>query len=71
VIEAVGLPMSTLLDSISGDVGRIVLDRTGFTELFNFRLEFAWSLDAGVTNVDTPASLRSRSGYTAMFARSR
>jgi uncharacterized protein (TIGR03435 family) len=48
--------MTTLLDFLSDETGRIVLDKTGFTEAFNFRLEFASSVDAGLANVDTPAS---------------
>ena len=48
--------MTTLLEYLVDETGRIVLDKTGFTEVFNFRLEFASSIDAGLTNVDTPAS---------------
>jgi uncharacterized protein (TIGR03435 family) len=56
VIEAIGVPMPTLIEFLSDEVGRVVLDKTGFTELFNFRLEFASSVDSGLLNVDTPAS---------------
>ena len=55
-IEAVGVPMPTLIDFLTGETGRVVLDKTGFTELFNFRLEFASNLGAGFLNGDTPAA---------------
>ena len=55
-IEAVGVPMPTLIDFLTDEAGRVVLDKTGFTELFNFRLEFASNLAAGFLNGDTPAA---------------
>ena len=33
--------MSALIDFISGDVDRVVIDRTGFTARFNLLLDFA------------------------------
>ena len=33
--------MSDLVDLISEDVGRTVIDKTGFTRVFNFLLDFA------------------------------
>jgi uncharacterized protein (TIGR03435 family) len=56
VIEAAGVPMPTLVDFLSEETGRTVIDRTGFTGVFNFRLEFASSVDAGLVSVDTPVS---------------
>ena len=47
VIEAVGVPMARLIEFLSEETGRIVLDRTGFTEVFNYRLEFESTVDAG------------------------
>ena len=44
---------------MSDEVGRVVLDETGFTELFNFRLEFASNLASGLLNADTPAASNS------------
>lgn len=40
-IEAGGIAMSWLVDMLSDDVGRTVIDRTGFTERFNLLLDFA------------------------------
>ena len=39
-IEAGGIAMSWLIDMLSDDVGRTVIDRTGFTERFNLLLDF-------------------------------
>jgi uncharacterized protein (TIGR03435 family) len=47
IIEAVGVPMPKLIEFLSEEVSRIVLDKTGFTELFNFRLEFGSTLASG------------------------
>ena len=44
-IEAGGASMASLIVSISPDVDRPVLDRTGFAERFNFVLDFAASAD--------------------------
>jgi uncharacterized protein (TIGR03435 family) len=41
VLEAIGIPMTKLAELRSDDVGRVVIDKTGFTNLFSFRLEFA------------------------------
>lgn len=41
VLEAAGIPMRKLAELLSDEVGRVVLDKTGFTGLFTFRLEFA------------------------------
>ena len=56
VIEAVGVPMPTLIEFLADETGRTVIDKTGFTGVFNFRLEFASSVDAGLANVDTTVS---------------
>lgn len=56
VVEAVGVLMPTLIDFLSDETGRIVVDKTGFTELFNLRLEFGSSVDSGLLNADVPAS---------------
>jgi uncharacterized protein (TIGR03435 family) len=39
--------MADLIGRIAGDVDRIVIDRTGFTEPFNLVLDFAPVADAG------------------------
>jgi uncharacterized protein (TIGR03435 family) len=44
-IEAGGASMSGLIDVISVDLDRVVLDRTGFTSPFNFVLDFAPASD--------------------------
>ncbi len=41
VLEAVGISMATLTHLLSDSVGRVVVDKTGFTPLFSFRLRFA------------------------------
>jgi bla regulator protein blaR1 len=40
-IEAVRISMPRLIEIVSEYVGRIVVDKTGFTGMFNFQLEFA------------------------------
>jgi uncharacterized protein (TIGR03435 family) len=40
VLEAVGITTATLAELLSDSVGRIVIDKTGFTESFSVRLEF-------------------------------
>ena len=40
-LEAVGMSMPEFTDMLSDEVGRIVIDQTGFTERFDFQLEFA------------------------------
>jgi uncharacterized protein (TIGR03435 family) len=56
-IEAGGIAMSWLVDMLSSDVGRIVIDRTGFTEPFNLLLDFAphrdLAVEAGVSSAPT------------------
>jgi uncharacterized protein (TIGR03435 family) len=60
LIEAVGVPMPTLIEFLSDEVGRVVIDKTGFTDLFSFRLEFGSTLAAGfLPNADSPAALNS------------
>ncbi len=39
-IEAVGISMPKLIQVISDDLRGIVIDKTGFTEKFDFHLEF-------------------------------
>lgn len=39
-IEAVAVRMATLVDFVIGDVSRLVVDKTGFEQPFNFVLEF-------------------------------
>lgn len=58
VIEAVAVPMARLIDLLSTEVDRPLIDRTGFTSLFNFRLEFASGIsDNGVPGLDTSGPL--------------
>ena len=44
-IEAGGISMAALIDSISGDADRVVIDKTGFTAPFNLLLDFAPAAD--------------------------
>ena len=44
-IEAGGISISTLIDFISGDVDRVVIDQTGFSGPFNLVLDFAPATD--------------------------
>jgi uncharacterized protein (TIGR03435 family) len=44
-IEAGGILMPTLIDFISGDVDRVVIDKTGFAARFNLLLDFAAAAD--------------------------
>ena len=53
-IEAAGVPMAKLIDFLTSESGRIVIDKTGFTDVFNFRLEFASNLPGGTVNFDAP-----------------
>ena len=46
-IEAGGISMSALIGFISGDVDRVIIDQTGFTERFNLLLDFAAVRPAG------------------------
>jgi uncharacterized protein (TIGR03435 family) len=74
VIEAVGVSMATLIDFLSEETGRTVLDRTGFTDVFNFRLEFESAVDSGpspsglsiFTAVEEQLGLRLRSSTGAV-----
>ncbi|HET9467053.1 MAG TPA: TIGR03435 family protein [Vicinamibacterales bacterium] len=56
-IEAGGIAMSWLVDMLADDVGRTVIDRTGFTEPFNLLLDFAphrdLAVDSGASSAPT------------------
>jgi uncharacterized protein (TIGR03435 family) len=41
VFEVAGIPMAKLIELLSDEVGRVVVDKTAFTDRFSFRLEFA------------------------------
>lgn len=41
VLEAIGIPMTKLAELLSDDAVRVVIDKTGLTNLYSFRLEFA------------------------------
>ena len=49
-IEAVGLSMPELVELLSNEVARDVVDKTGFRETFDFTLEFAPEEAVGVAN---------------------
>jgi bla regulator protein BlaR1 len=53
------VPVANLVDLLSGQLGRIVLDRTGLTGKYNWNLE--WAPDSG----STPMSKRANSGEMA------
>jgi uncharacterized protein (TIGR03435 family) len=46
-IEAVGIAMAKLIEILSGDIDRSIIDKTGFTDVFNVHLEFAPNLPIG------------------------
>jgi uncharacterized protein (TIGR03435 family) len=50
-IEAFGISMPGLIDILSDEVGRTVLDMTGFTETFDFNLEFVSDKAIGNTGL--------------------
>ena len=58
-IEAGGIPISALIDRISSDVDRVVIDKTGFTAPFNLLLDFAPARDPESSG---PAHLYRRAG---------
>jgi len=65
-IEAGGIAMSWLVDMLSNDVGRTVIDRTGFTDRFNLLLDFAPHRDLAVDSGVSSAPMiftRSRSSW--------
>jgi uncharacterized protein (TIGR03435 family) len=41
VLEVADIPMAKLIELLSDEVGRVVIDKTGFTDRFSFRLDFA------------------------------
>jgi uncharacterized protein (TIGR03435 family) len=55
-IEAIGISMTTLVEMLSNDVGRTVIDKTGLTEPFDVHLNFAHDRantdDPGTTPLD-------------------
>ena len=54
-IDAMGISMPQLIEMLSDEVGRTVLDKTGFTGTFDLHLEFAPA--EPLTNGIGPASL--------------
>ena len=59
-IDAVGMAMPALVEMLSNEVGRTVVDTTGFAGVFNVRLEFAPDLpgfDTGPASVRPSASV--------------
>lgn len=44
-IEGGNISMAALIDAISGEAGRVVIDKTGFTPRFNLVLDFARAAD--------------------------
>jgi uncharacterized protein (TIGR03435 family) len=55
-IEAVAVRMSRLVDFVTSDVSRIVIDKTGFEQPFNFVLDFAPNV--GASDYLGPPTLR-------------
>ena len=56
-IEAGNVQMSALIDLISGDVDRIIIDKTGFTAPFNLLLDFAAAPDPGSPFISSGPSI--------------
>ncbi len=65
-IEAGGISMTKLTEILSEEVGRPVLDKTGFTETFNLQLKFSPDMpangDSGVGDASIFAALREQMG---------
>jgi uncharacterized protein (TIGR03435 family) len=73
-IEAGGATMAALIDYVSPDVDRPVVDETGFTERFNFVLDFAASADMDRITTSGPtifAALQEQLGLLLMPAEAR
>ena len=52
-LTATGIPMSSLIDQLSGQLQRVVIDKTGLTAKYN--LQLSWSADdAGPPSTDAP-----------------
>ena len=56
-IEAGGIFISAMIDLISGELDRIVVDRTGFTAPFNLLLDFAASTQPGSPFISSGPSI--------------
>jgi uncharacterized protein (TIGR03435 family) len=54
LIEAVGISMPRLIEMVSDEVGRTIVDKTGFIGPFDFRLEFAPESASG-GNLSSPS----------------
>ena len=70
-IEAGAASMASLIEFISPDVDRPVVDRTGFTDRFNFVLDFAVSADMDRITTSGPtifAALQAKLGLQLMPA---
>jgi uncharacterized protein (TIGR03435 family) len=66
--------MAALIDYVSPDVDRPVVDETGFTERFNFVLDFAASADMDRITTSGPtifAALQEQLGLLLMPAEAR
>jgi uncharacterized protein (TIGR03435 family) len=65
-IEATGIAMPRLVEMISDELGRTIIDKTGFAGTFNFQLDFA--PDEGIANGLGPAPLANPSGPSIFAA---
>ena len=63
--EGFGVTMPKLVEQLSDSVGRIVIDKTGFTGTFNYQLNFATE-DAIGNGLGQPASDPLPSIFTAL-----
>jgi uncharacterized protein (TIGR03435 family) len=54
-----GVPMARLIELISGELERVVLDKTAFANPFKFRLEFASDMASPPVNADPSAAASS------------
>jgi uncharacterized protein (TIGR03435 family) len=65
-IEASGIAMARLVEMISDEVGRTVIDKTGFTGTFNLQLDFA--PDEGIVSGLGPSPIANPSGPSIFTA---
>ena len=65
-MEAYGVPMNTLVNNLSQRLGRIVIDKTGLTGLFDFTLTYARDADAGSSASTDDAAASGPTIFTAL-----
>ena len=67
-IEGGNVSMAALVDAISGDAGRVVIDKTGFTSRFNLVLDFARAADPTASGPTIFAAVEDQLGLRLVSA---